>query len=100
VLGGALGKHHLAPGVESKLAPVTLRVFPYLQANCQPTRAMSFCATGKVCLMKVEKKIIELEDCIVTVSVRPKKPPKAHNDNLPYDFWTDELKEFLDRYDK
>ena len=50
--------------------------------------------------MKPEKKIIVLEDHIVTVTVRPKKPPKPDNDNLPYDFWSDELKEFLDRYDK
>jgi hypothetical protein len=61
---------------------------------------MSFRATLEYCLMRPEKKIIELEDCIVTVTVRPKKPPKADNENLPYDFWSDELKEFLDRYDK
>jgi hypothetical protein len=61
---------------------------------------MSFRATGKACPMKVEKKIIELEDFIVTISVRPKNVPKPDNDNLPYDFWSDELKEFLERYDK
>jgi hypothetical protein len=63
-------------------------------------RATSFRATLKYYLMRPEKKIIELEDCIVTLTVRPKKLPKAENDNLPYDFWSDELKEFLDRYDK
>lgn len=50
--------------------------------------------------MKVEKKVVEFEDCIVTISVRLKSPPEADNDNLPYDFWGDELKEFLERYDK
>jgi hypothetical protein len=29
---GVLAKHHLAPGVESKLASATLRVFPHLLA--------------------------------------------------------------------
>jgi hypothetical protein len=50
--------------------------------------------------MKADKKILEFDDCIVTVTVRAKKSPKAHNDNLPYDFWSEELKDFLDRYDK
>jgi hypothetical protein len=50
--------------------------------------------------MRPEKKIIELEHCIVTITVRTKNPPKADNENLPYDFWSDELKELLDRYDK
>lgn len=50
--------------------------------------------------MKAEKKVLEFEDHIVTVTVRPKKPPKANNDNLPLDFWSDEMKEFLDKYDK
>lgn len=50
--------------------------------------------------MKPEKKVLEFDDCIVTVTVRPKKRPKADNDDLPYDFWSDELKEFLDKYDK
>lgn len=50
--------------------------------------------------MKVEKRIVEFEDYIVTISVRLKNPPKADNDDLPYDFWSDEMKEFLERYDK
>jgi len=50
--------------------------------------------------MKAEKKVLEFKDYIVTVTVRAKKPPKPDNDNLPIDFWSDELKEFLDRYDK
>jgi hypothetical protein len=39
--GSALAKHHLTPGVESKLASATLRVFPHLQAIVN-LRAMSF----------------------------------------------------------
>ena len=50
--------------------------------------------------MKAEKKVLEFDDYIVTVTVRPKKAPKANNDNLHFDFWTDEMREFLDRYDK
>lgn len=47
-----------------------------------------------------EKKIIEFDNCIVTVTVRRKKPLKADNENLPYDFWSEELKELFDKYDK
>lgn len=61
---------------------------------------MPFRATLEFALMKVEKKVLEFEDYIVTVTVRAKTPPKADNDNLPFDFWSDELREFLDRYDK
>jgi hypothetical protein len=51
--------------------------------------------------MRTEKKIVlELPDYFVTISLRPKSPPKPHNDNLEYDFWGDELKELYDRYDK
>jgi hypothetical protein len=60
---------------------------------------MSLCATGKVCPMRTEKKIIEFADYIMTIIVRPKKPPKENNDNEPYDFWSEELKELYDRYD-
>jgi hypothetical protein len=62
--------------------------------------AISIRATGKVCLMLTEKKIIEFADCTVTVIVRHKRPPKSVNDNEKYDFWSDELKELFDRYDK
>jgi hypothetical protein len=61
---------------------------------------MSFRATLELVLMRAEKKVIEFADYIVTVTVRPKKPPKAENDNLPYDFWSDEIKELYDCYDK
>jgi hypothetical protein len=61
---------------------------------------MSLCATGKVCAMRTEKKVIEFADYMVTIIVRPKKPPAADNDNQHYDFWNDELKELYDRYDK
>src|ERR1700676_2019792 len=64
------------------------------------TRAMSLRATMELALIKPHKKIFELGDCIITVIVRQKTPPKPDNDNLCYDFWGDELKEFLDRYDK
>jgi hypothetical protein len=62
---------------------------------------MSFCATGKVCAMRTEKKIIEFADYTMTIIVRekPKRPP-ASNDNERYEFWSDELKELYDRYDK
>jgi hypothetical protein len=50
--------------------------------------------------MKVERKIIELCDFIVTIIVRPKNPPRADNDDQPYDFWNEELKELYDDYDK
>jgi len=36
--------------------------------------------------MRTEKKVIEFADYIVTIIVRPKNPPKANNDNEPYDF--------------
>jgi hypothetical protein len=54
---------------------------------------------GEGCLMHTEKKVIELLDLIVTLIVRPKKPPKPDNDNVPYDHWSEELKELLDDYD-
>jgi len=50
--------------------------------------------------MRTEKKIIETDDCVVTVIVRRKKPPKPDNDNLPYDHWSEEMKDLLDKYDK
>ena len=50
--------------------------------------------------MKVERKIIELGDFIMTVIIRPRNPPKADNNNEPYDFWNEELKELYDDYDK
>ena len=52
--------------------------------------------------MKVERKVIELSDFIITVVVRPKRPPKADNDNInePYDHSAEELKELYDDYDK
>ena len=50
--------------------------------------------------MKADKKVFEFDDFIVTMTIRRKKTPKADNDNLPFDFWTDEMKEFLDLYDK
>ena len=50
--------------------------------------------------MKSEKKVIEFEDFVITLTVRPKKRPKPDNDNAPYDHWSEELKEFFDRYDK
>jgi len=50
--------------------------------------------------MKVERKIIEFSDFIITVVVRPKNPPKADNDNDLYDFWNEELKDLYDDYDK
>jgi hypothetical protein len=50
--------------------------------------------------MKLERKVIELCDFIVTIVVRPKNPPKADNDNEPYDFWNEELKDLYDKYDK
>jgi hypothetical protein len=61
---------------------------------------MSFRATMELGLMKADKKVLEFDDYIVTVTVRSKKPMPANNDNLPFDFWSDEMKEFLDRYDK
>jgi hypothetical protein len=61
---------------------------------------MQNCAIGKLCPMRTEKKIIEFADYIVTVIVRPKKPPKAANDNGPYDHWSEELKDLFDLYDK
>jgi len=75
------------------------------EASGRPTqfaqsRAMSLCATGKVCVMRTEKKVIEFADCIVTVIVRPKKPPAVNNDNEPYDFWNEELQELYNSYDK
>lgn len=51
--------------------------------------------------MRTEKKIVlELVDYFVTISFRPKTPPKPNNDNVEYDFWSDEMKEFYERYDK
>ena len=50
--------------------------------------------------MRTEKKVIEFDDYIMTIIVRPKMPPKANNDNTDYDFWSDELKDLYDRYDK
>lgn len=50
--------------------------------------------------MRTEKKVIEFADYVMTIIVRPKEPPKASNDNIGYDFWSDELKELYDRYDK
>jgi hypothetical protein len=64
------------------------------------TKAFLVCGAMELALMKADKKAFEFDDCIVMVTVRSKKPPKADNDNLTYDFWSDELKEFLDRYDK
>jgi hypothetical protein len=98
--GGALEKHRPAPGGELKTPLRNTRVFPLPRHSVNRPCAMPFRATPELVLMKPEKKIIEMEDCIVTITVRPKKPAKADNDNLPYDFWTDEMKEFLDRYDK
>jgi hypothetical protein len=40
---------------------------------------MSFCATGKVCPMRSEKKIVlELPDYYVTISFRPKTTIMQH----------------------
>jgi hypothetical protein len=51
--------------------------------------------------MRTEKKIIlELPDYFVTISFRPKNPPSASNDNTRYDFWSDDLQELIDKYDK
>ena len=51
--------------------------------------------------MRTEKRVIEFADCIMTIIVRQKqKPPPASNDNESYEFWSDELKELYDRYDK
>jgi hypothetical protein len=50
--------------------------------------------------MRTEKKIIEFADYVVMIIVLPKNPARAHDDNEPYDFWSDELKELYDRYDK
>jgi hypothetical protein len=51
--------------------------------------------------MRTERKIVlELPDYFVTISFRPKNPPKPNNDNARYDFWSDEVKELYDRYDK
>jgi hypothetical protein len=61
---------------------------------------MPFCATGEVCLMRSEKKVIEIFDLIITLIVRSKKSPEPDNDNLEYDHWSEELKELYDRYDK
>jgi hypothetical protein len=47
--------------------------------------------------MRTEKKIIEFE---MTIIVRWRTPPRAKNDNLPHDYWTEELKDLYDRYDK
>jgi hypothetical protein len=47
---GVLAKHHLAPGVESKLTSATLRVFPHLQAPCQHF-ARCYFAAREACLM-------------------------------------------------
>src|SRR5260370_8641344 len=59
---------------------------------------MSICATGKVCPMRTEKKIVvELTDYLVAISFRPKNPP--NNDNTRYDFWSDELKELYEKGD-
>jgi hypothetical protein len=61
---------------------------------------MSICATGRYVEMKIERKVIELCDFIVTIVVRPKHPPKADNDNEPYDHEAEELKELYDDYNK
>jgi hypothetical protein len=51
--------------------------------------------------MRTEKKIVlELPDYYVTISFRPKNPPKANNDNVVYDFRCEDLTELLDKYDK
>jgi hypothetical protein len=51
--------------------------------------------------MRTEKKIVlELPDYYVTISFRPKNPPKADNDNVVYDFHGEELAELFDKYDK
>jgi hypothetical protein len=51
--------------------------------------------------MRTEKKIVlELPDYYVTISFRPKNPPKADNDNVVYDFRGEDLKELFDKYDK
>ena len=47
---GVLAKHHLAPGVSSKLTSATLRVLPHLQAIVNHLCG-SFLATMKACLM-------------------------------------------------
>jgi hypothetical protein len=49
--------------------------------------------------MRSEKKFIEFENFIITLVVRPKKPPKHDNDNVPYDHWSEEFKELLEDYD-
>jgi hypothetical protein len=51
--------------------------------------------------MRTEKKIVlELLDYFVTINFRPKNPPRANNDNARYDFWSDELKELFEKYEK
>jgi hypothetical protein len=81
-------------------SPPQRRGFSLSPGKLSITCAMSFRAMMELALIKPEKKTFELGDCIVAVTVRQKKPPKPDNDNLPYDFWGDEMKEFLDRYDK
>jgi hypothetical protein len=50
--------------------------------------------------MRTEKKIVlDLPDYFMTISLRPKNPPTPHNNNLKYNFWADELKEWYDRYE-
>jgi hypothetical protein len=51
-------------------------------------------------VMPIQKRVIEFEDFVVTIVVRSKDVPKPDNENVPYDHWSEELKEFLAKYDK
>ena len=50
--------------------------------------------------MRSKRVYLELPNYYVTISFRPKGPPKAGNDNKKFDFWSEELQELYDRYDK
>ena len=60
---------------------------------------MSFCATGKACAMRTEKKVLEFNDCTVTITVRQKTPPAADRNNDVYEFWNEELRDLYGLYE-
>ena len=49
--------------------------------------------------MRTEKKVLEFNDCTVTITVRQKTPPAADRNNDVYEFWNEELRDLYDLYE-
>ena len=43
--------------------------------------------------MRIEKKVLEFNDCTVTITVRQKTPPAVDRNNDVYEFWNEELRD-------